>query len=386
VTGPSVYVHLPFCPSKCPYCDFNSYEIEGEDVDAYIDALQLEFDARGFPPDPRTIYVGGGTPTVLSPGQLARCLDLLGERARPRPGREFTVEANPGTLSPAIVQVLKEAGVNRLSIGAQSFEDRHLETLGRAHDAGDVDEAYRRARAAGIATISLDLIYAVPGMSTRDWIETLERALSLGPDHLSCYALTYEAGTPFSARRSAGALDALDEETELSMFRWTGRLLGAAGFHRYEVSSYAPPGRECQHNITYWHNYSYVGFGAGAHSYLEGRRAANERDPSVYAESIGRKGDAVVFEERLDGKAGAGEMIALALRTAHGADLEVVSARFGLDAAVEFRAVIEPLSAAGLLEDAGRLRVTRRGWRVVDAIAAEFLSLPEAQAVAEDAR
>ncbi len=371
--GPAVYVHIPFCETKCPYCDFNSFALEGRDVDGYLDALRIEMDARGVPRHPPTVYVGGGTPTVVAPHQLARYLGDLTRRLAPDPAREFTVEANPGSLTAEKVAVLREHGVNRVSLGAQSLDDRHLATLGRVHRAAQVEEAVALLRDGGIPHMSLDFIYAIPGQTLREWASTLERALAWEPEHLSCYALIFEPGTEFFARRAAGTLGPIPDRTELAMFRWTERRLRHAGLPRYEISNFARPGRECQHNLNYWNNGSYVGFGAGAFSYVDGERTGNDRHLGRYAAAVRGRGDAIVNREALAGWAAARETIVLGLRTERGIDLKEVGARFGVDAEKHYAPLIERLEAGGFVASRGRLRLARRGWRVADTVAASFL-------------
>jgi len=370
---PSLYVHIPFCETKCPYCDFNSYAVEGRDVPGYLDALRREMDARGVPPDPPTLFVGGGTPTVVEPDTLRAYLEDLVQRLEPDPAREFTVEANPGSLTPEKVAVLAEAGVNRISLGAQSLFARHLKTLGRVHAVEDVEDACRMARDGGIAQVNLDFIYAVPGQTMREWAETLDRAVAWEPDHLSCYALVFEPGTEFFARRAAGRLRPAPERLELAMFRYTERRLRRAGYRRYEVSNFARPSRECQHNISYWRNGSYVGFGAGAFSFEAGVRSGNERNLGRYARLVRECGGAAVTRERLDPEAAARETVALGLRMAEGVDLGEVADRFGVDLSARYGPLVDRLRAERYVRSDGRLRLARRGWRVADAVAAEFL-------------
>jgi len=372
MSGPALYVHIPFCETKCPYCDFNSFAIEGRDVDGYLAALRREMDARGVPPEPPTIFIGGGTPTVVTPEQLARYLGDIVARLRPDPSREFTVEANPGSLTAEKVAVLLEHGVNRVSLGAQSLFDRHLRTLGRVHDAADVEEAYRMLREAGVRRVNLDFIYAVPGMTLAEWASTLETAISWGLDHLSCYALIFEPGTEFHARRSAGRLRAIAEERELAMFRYTERRLRHAGILRYEISNFARPGEECRHNLVYWRNEEYAGFGAGAFSFVGGRRMGNERHLGRYAEAVRARGDAIASDERLQGEAAAREAIVLGLRTAEGVDVADIERRHGVDLQ-SLGSAIARLRTLGFVAPGGRLRLSRRGWRVADEVAAAFL-------------
>jgi len=369
----ALYVHIPFCETKCPYCDFNSFSIEGRDVDGYLDALAREMDARGVPRRPSTLFIGGGTPTVVTPDQLDRYLTDILSRVEADSAREFTVEANPGSLTAEKVAVLRAHGVNRISIGAQSFLPHHLATLGRVHSPAQIDEAYAFARDGGIADVNLDFIHALPKQTLREWVETLERATAMRPDHLSCYALIFEPGTEFHARRVAGRMHVAPEPLELAMFRWTERRLRRAGLPRYEISNFARPGHECRHNLTYWRNQSYAGYGAGAHSFLGGDRLANERHLGRYTAAVRENGDAFVNREHLDGIAGAREMVALGLRVAEGVDLAEVGARFGIDAESEFGPMARQLEQAGYVRHDKRLRLARRGWRVADAVASEFL-------------
>ena len=370
---PSVYVHIPFCETKCPYCDFNSFAVEGRDVEGYLDALAREMDARGVERNPPTLFIGGGTPTVVTEAQLARYLTDITARIDPDPDREFTVEANPGSLTREKVAVLVEHGVNRVSLGAQSFFQRHLRTLGRVHEVADIETAYRMVVESGIDNVNLDLIHSVPGLTRREWIDTLDRALDFEPPHLACYALIFEPGTEFFAQRAAGALTAVGENLELSMFRWTERRLARAGLARYEVSNFARPGRECRHNLRYWRNETYLGFGAGAFSFVGGERLGNERHLGRYAERVRETGNAIISRERLAAERAAAESVVLGLRTSVGADLGEIGRRYGLDARALFAPAVERLRGGGFLENSERLRLARRGWRVADAVMSEFL-------------
>jgi oxygen-independent coproporphyrinogen-3 oxidase len=228
------------------------------------------------------------------------------------------------------------------------------------------------AREGGIPRVNLDFIYAVPGMTLAEWAQTLETAVSWKPDHLSCYALIFEPGTEFHARRTAGQLKAIAEERELAMFRYTERRLRRAGLHRYEISNFARPGEECRHNLVYWRNEEYAGFGAGAFSFLGGRRTGNERHLGRYADAVRERGDAIAREERLMGEAAARETIALGLRTAAGVDLGAVERRYGVDLA-GLAGTVARMRALGLVAADGPLRLARRGWRVADEVAAAFL-------------
>jgi len=372
--APALYVHIPFCETKCPYCDFNSFAMgPASDVDRYLEALEMEFEARGVPRDPPTIFVGGGTPTVVEPEQLARYLDAITRRVAPRAGREFTVEANPGSLTPQKIGLLREAGVTRISLGVQSTHDRHLKTLGRVHSVAQVSQAVAWVRAGGEFDLNLEFIHSVPGMTLEEWAQTLERAVAWQPEHLSCYALTFERGTPFFGRLEGGTLIRTPEELELTMFRLTNRLLCRAGFEHYEISNYCLPGKMCEHNVTYWRNCGYIGFGAGACSHLDGWRLGNERNVARYIEAIDRRKEAFVSREKLTGIEGVRETIVLGLRLAEGVDLVEVGERFGIDVEQYFADRIDRLLEGGLVHLDPRLRLARRGWRLADEIAQEFL-------------
>ena len=373
MADPSLYVHIPFCETKCPYCDFNSFAIEGRDVDGHLDALRREMDARGVPRNPATVFIGGGTPTAVEPAQLRRYLADIAARLEPNPTREFTVEANPGSLTREKIDILAEFGVNRISLGAQSVFDHHLKTLGRVHSVAQIEEAVGLVRESAVREFNLDFIYAVPGLTMREWADTLDRVVAWEPDHLSCYALIFEPGTEFFAQRRAGRMRAAPEPLELAMFRYTERRLRRAGLLRYEISNFARPGRECRHNLTYWRNQDYAGYGAGAFSFLGGERSGNERNLGRYAEAVRARGDAVATRERLEPAAAAAEMIALGLRTAEGVDLGEVARRFDVDVEAGHRERIEELARARYVVADGRLRLARRGWRVADEIAAAFL-------------
>jgi oxygen-independent coproporphyrinogen-3 oxidase len=240
------------------------------------------------------------------------------------------------------------------------------------HDAKDVEAANAMVRDGGIPRVNLDFIYAVPGMTLAEWAATLEAAVSWRPDHLSCYALIFEPGTEFHARRTAGQLKAIAEDRELAMFRYTERRLRRAGIFRYEISNFARPGEECRHNLVYWRNQEYAGFGAGAFSYLGGRRKGNERHLQRYADAVCARGDATASDERLVGEAAAREAIVLGLRTTEGVDVAAVERRYG----VELRGLsgtIDRMRGLGLIASDGPLRLARRGWRVADEVASAFL-------------
>jgi oxygen-independent coproporphyrinogen-3 oxidase len=279
----ALYIHIPFCKKKCDYCDFVSYAGKEDLLDQYVGALLKESQALTSHLSPHTIYIGGGTPTLLSPEHFEKILSAL--RITHYELREITVEANPATADREKLKAIRELGVNRLSIGAQSFNDRHLKTLGRIHDSADIFRFYDDARSVGFENINLDLIFAIPGQTLDEWKDNISIAIGLNPNHLSAYNLTIEAGTPLHTQVANYALRITDNDLEADMFEYTIDSLQAAGYKHYEISNFAKPGQECQHNINYWKNGNYIGIGAGAHSHVNGNRWANPDSIEGYLSS-----------------------------------------------------------------------------------------------------
>lgn len=377
----SLYLHLPWCQAKCPYCDFNSYAATAWPEDAYADALLAELETHlASPPwrgtSLRTIFFGGGTPSLFRPATIGRLLDGIAARWSLAADAEITLEANPGSVERARLTGFREAGVNRVSFGVQSFRPPLLQTLGRVHSADDARAAYAAARAAGFDNVNLDLIFAVPGESRHDWAEDVAEMLALAPEHISAYNLTYEAGTPFHTLRARGALTPLGEDDELWMYQHARAAFAAAGYEQYEISNFARPGREARHNSSYWRGIDYLGLGAGAHSYASvpafGARWSNERLPDRYLAAVGR-GDAVATRETLSFDTAAGEFMFLGLREMRGIDPAAFAARFG-DTVEHVHPEVEGLRRDGfLVERAGRLALSERGLLVADAVFAAFV-------------
>ncbi|BCW98895.1 MAG: coproporphyrinogen III oxidase [Armatimonadota bacterium] len=373
----AAYVHIPFCASKCPYCDFNSYAGISHLASRYVGALcrQIQESPQAGDGPLRTVFFGGGTPSLLPAESLVQVLEALRNRFGIAEDAEVTLEANPESADPEKLARLRQGGFNRLSIGAQDFDDDLLRALGRAHDHRRFLQAFQDARAAGFENISFDLMFALPGQTLDGLRRTLEAAIGLCPEHISAYCLTIEEGTAFHRRRAAGRLDLPDEEAQADMFLLTRSLLEDAGYEHYEISNYALPGRRCRHNEVYWRNEPYRGFGPGAVEFVEGRRVMWERDPAEFIRQVEESGRArEVFSEMLPAEKAAGESLMLALRTADGANLEELSRRFGLDVENLFQPEIERYTAAGLLNRSGcRIRLTRSGQLLADEVAAAFL-------------
>jgi len=377
-----LYVHIPFCIRKCYYCDFNSFRLRGPERDHFLDLLEQEADrwaarleAAGGVPVLDTLYVGGGTPTTLEAGQLARLFGALRQRFPLAPQAEITVEANPGTLTLEKLAALREAGVNRLSLGAQVFDDGLLRRLEREHDAAAIETSVALAREAGIPSLNLDLIFALPGQDLRGWRATLQRALALEPDHLSCYSLIIEEGTPFYRWHQMGRLPRPDEEEELAMYQAAIEAAEGAGLAQYEISNFARPGHQSRHNLIYWRNQPYLGLGPGAHSWWEGVRRANLGPLPAYEAALQAGRLPLEREEPISRALEMDETMFLGLRlTREGVDRAAFRARFGTEPEAVYGLAIDRLVRLGLLEaDAHRIRLTRQGVPVANQVFLAFL-------------
>ena len=331
-----VYVHIPFCASRCDYCDFATWTDRGHLIDEYVTACVRDVAGRraeGFPAA-SSVFFGGGTPSLLAADQLTRVLDAI-ERTE---GAEVTVECNPDSVDAAKLASYRRAGVNRLSFGVQSMVPHVLAALGRTHDPANVERAVAFARDAGFARLNVDLIYGTPGESLDDWRRSLDGALALQVEHLSAYALTVEPATALG-RRVAGGAPAPDDDLQADAYALADSALGAAGFEWYEVSNWARPGEECRHNELYWTGGEYLGIGCAAHGHTEGRRWWNVRTPERYIRAIEGGSSAVAGSEALAATARAEEAFGLALRTRAGVTVSGRAAR-----------VVAELCAAGLLQ------------------------------------
>ena len=367
-----LYVHVPFCFHKCHYCDFYSFvDREGRSGD-YLRRLEsdIAWTLERVDGAIETVFVGGGTPTLLDAGELRRLTAAIRRFPLAR-DVEWTVEANPETIDLDKAQVLAEAGVNRVSIGAQSFDPRHLKTLERWHDPANVARAAGFLRRAGIANFNLDLIFGIPGQTLADWRADLSRALEIGPEHLSCYGLTYEPNTAMQRRLELGQFEPCDDALEAEMYEATHDTLGAEGFARYEVSNYARQGRECRHNLVYWRNEPWWALGPSASGFVAGHRfKVVPRLGDWLARADGASAP-VVDHEGPDAARHASEALMLGLRLSEGISHELET--HAVSIAPERARVIEQAIADGLLErDAGRagarLRFTARGMMLANEV------------------
>lgn len=337
-----LYIHLPFCKQKCNYCDFASFAGRESFIPAYLNALDKEAAASPVKTC-QTLYAGGGTPSLLSAAQLEILCNIIRRHFGTISAfEESTLEANPESLTPEKIRVLKDAGFNRLSIGLQSFNDEELKTLGRVHSARDFLAAYNAARQGGFDNINVDLIAGLPGQTLASFLRSLEQLLALRPEHLSVYGLQIEEGTPFFERGIV-----CDQPLMRRMLEETHARLTAAGYRHYEISNFALPGREAKHNTHYWNNGDYVGLGSAAASYLGGVRRQNTADVCAYIRRIEEGKSAVEFSEKLEGKAREGENLMLAFRKLDGVELSPVQEEL-------FGREIEKHLKSGLLERAGK--------------------------------
>lgn len=379
--GTPLYVHVPFCAAKCTYCDFYSLTAEGQDLPGTLDLLLVEAERRA-PRRPRTVFLGGGTPSYYEVGELARLLDGLERQSAFRTSAvEVTCECNPESLDLEKARALRELGVDRLSIGVQSLDARILGLFGRVHDADQGLAAFDAARTAGFERVSVDLIYGVPGQELGAWRRDLARIVALRPDHVSAYQLTYEEGTPLAAQLASGAFERLSEDEELAFFQATHGDLAAAGLEAYEVSNFATSGQQCLHNLNYWQNGPYVGIGPSAVSKVGATRFGNPRSLAPWRAAIQADRPACAWEETPDPQVRLAETWWLGLRTRDGVDPEGARGRAGLASADPTERVVGELLQQGFLERAGpRLRLTQRGWPVADAVARRFLAACSARA------
>ena len=355
-----LYVHIPWCRSICTYCDFDRQAHAFELIPSYVAALVAEI-GRQPAETVHSVFFGGGTPSLLTAEQVAAVLRACRERHSLVPGAEVTVEANPGDLDAARVAAYCAAGVNRFSLGVQSFDDLQLRLLGRRHSASEAERAFREAQAGGADNLSLDLMYGLPGQSSAHWRATLERALALEPDHLSAYLLTIDERVPLGRQVARGQVLLPPDDDLAEMYETAQRLLPAAGLEQYEISNWARPGRASRHNLTYWRDEPYLGVGAGAASCYGGRRFKSTPDPARYVTAVADRRSELIEDERTSPLVAAQDHLALALRLREGLDLAGFEARFGFGLLPALRPAVDDLLRAGLLElEQGRLRIGQR--------------------------
>ena len=390
-SGPvSLYLHFPFCERKCRYCDFLSGPAGDETREEYIGLLYREIEQRAGEINAAekntvavdTIFIGGGTPSLMTPAQAVRVMDTIRRCYHVLPDAEISMEVNPGTVDPEKLRGFKAAGINRLSIGVQSFDDSELRLLGRIHTAAEARETFLAAREAGFDNINLDLMSALPGQNIETWSRTLEEAVSLGPEHISAYSLIIEEGTPLASLLDAGKLpDLPSEEEDRRMYHFTKQYLASKGYRRYEISNYAREGYECRHNCGYWTGHEYLGLGLGASSYLDGERFKNPDEMDEYRKAVMKLNDHNSAEtlqcerQKLTQKDCMEEFMFLGLRMTDGVSEREFERRFGVNPEDIFGSVLHRHLEQNVIcrTPDHRISLTEYGLDVANYVMADYL-------------
>ena len=374
-TASSVYIHIPFCATKCYYCAFNTYTFHKEQAKVYLQALRTEMELYAPETDPlQTIFIGGGTPSILSADSLTQLFADIHQHFQITPNAEITVECNPGTVDDEKLRVMRDNGVNRLSFGLQAMQDDTLKQLGRIHTVDEFLQSYRLAREGGFENINIDLIFALPDQKMEAWHYTLNEVISLEPAHISAYNLVMEETTPFYEWWQAGKLHLPSEDTEADMFQYTIETLTAHGYTHYEICNFARPNRAARHNLVYWDNQPCIGLGVGASGYVNGVRYSNIRGIAPYIDELSERNKPIADTERLTGDAEKSETLMLALRKREGISLDVYQDRFGEDIEVAFGDILKKWLDLQLLERTPtHLRLTPRGLFLANEVFIELM-------------
>jgi len=378
--NPGLYVHIPFCRSKCYYCDFNSYPLNSKySIDEYINALYKEIDIHVNPNKSyslKSIYFGGGTPTILTGLAISHLLLYIKKRFKIDENAEITIEANPGTIQREKMQIMYQSGYNRISLGGQTFNDSLLKNIGRIHSSAEISASFKLAREIGFNNINLDIIYALPGQSKDELKNDLFRTVELNPEHISLYGLTIAEGTRFYDDRKKGLLKLPTEEIEAEMFAWAISYLESKKYEHYEISNFAQRGKRSVHNQIYWDNLPYIGIGAGAFSYLNGYRYGNLKDPLAYIQSLNKGVLPIEQGERLSREKMMSESVILWLRTRDGVNFNKFMQRFKVDFHNIFGTQVEEMRENGLLEeDECCCHLSRKGVFLANRVFEEFIIL-----------
>lgn len=372
-----LYIHIPFCISKCKYCDFNSYKLNLDEKRKYLNALQKEMkfykeEARGKEID--TIFIGGGTPSILNQDEIKFLFDNIKNNFNIKNNAEITMECNPGTLTLNKLKTMKECGVNRLSIGLQAVQNKHLEYIGRIHTYEEFEENYYQAKKVGFENINIDLMYALPNQSKKDWIESLEKIVKLNPTHISAYSLILEEDTELFKMYERKEFELLDEETDIEMYEYTIKYLKSYGYNQYEISNYAKEEFECRHNILYWKCENYIGLGASASGYLNETRYNNLCELKKYENTINTGRKPIEWEEKLSIKDKVEESIFLGLRMNEGIKFMDFYEKYNIDFEEVYEKEINKLNKMKLIEisDKGMI-LTQKGREISNSVFVEFI-------------
>lgn len=375
-----LYIHIPFCISKCFYCSFNSVPYNTDLVKRYIDAIKQEMVIRAKEynlegESLKTIYLGGGTPSIISPQEIKEIIALAGNIFKIKEGIEITIEANPDTLDRSKLEDLMDIGINRISIGLQSLSDKYLNAIGRSHDANTARHIIKDCRLAGFKNISLDLIYALPDQRLDEWLETLEEAISFSPEHISVYGLTIEKGTIFYHRLRDGQIRVTPEEDQIDMYIAAVEMLNKAGYIHYEISNFSMPDKACRHNMLYWDRDNYLGIGAGAHSFIGDMRFSNRDSIENYISKV-NSGEIDGRMEELTREDQLIDAMIFGIRKIGGIDLDDIGRRYGIDPFLIFESAIDRLISSDMitLSSSNKIRLTSKGILLADQVAVEFLS------------
>lgn len=371
-----LYIHIPYCLHKCGYCDFNSHPENQEESTHYVDALTQELKSYSQKKYSVTsVFIGGGTPTILLPSQLKHILKTAQQAFNLTAGCEITIEANPATIKLQSLQEIHDAGYNRISIGVQSFDQKELQLLERVHSEKEIHSTIHRARSANFKNLSIDLIFALPNQTTEKWHSNLKKAIAKKPEHLSTYNLTIEPATAFFQLHKKGKLNLPDEEIQLEMYETTIRILKNEGYRHYEISNFSKPEMESQHNINYWNNGEHIGIGAGASSYLNGERFKNTKSPSNYIRKIKFNKSAIETRETLEPIHAMGETLMLGLRLLKGISIDTFERRFQVSFYKVYGKTLDQLFNQELITfNQNRIALSKKGLFLADSVILQFMA------------
>ena len=375
-----LYIHIPFCAKKCGYCDFTSFVGNGTHIDDYLSYLDKEFNlykAGNLIDDIETIFIGGGTPSILSASQLERLFSIVRKNVDLSKLREYTMESNPGSLTRDKLELMKAGGLNRLSIGLQASQDHLLKFLERIHTYEEFLESYRLARSIGFDNINIDLMFAFQGQTLEDWRETLERVVSLEPDHISAYSLIIEEGTKFFNMYEDGSLTDYDEDEYVQMYRYTINYLADKGYGQYEISNFAKQDKECRHNLIYWDDREYYGLGLGASGYLGGKRYTNYKNMFNYYKKLDAGERPIDFEETISNREKLNEYLILGLRKIEGISRTKYLDRLKKIDEDKYRENIEIINSyiesGHIIQEGDHIRLGQTGLEISDTISLDLL-------------
>lgn len=377
-----LYIHIPFCVSKCKYCDFNSYKIDKIAKDTYIEDLKIEMkmykkelEENNIQEEITSIFLGGGTPSILNSEELRIIFENIYRNFNIKKDAEISIECNPGTLTKEKLQTMKDIGINRISIGVQAVQNNHLKSIGRIHTYEEFEKNYIQAVEVGFKNINVDLMYCLPNQNIGDWKETLEKITALNPSHISAYSLILEEGTELYNMYERKEFEVIDEDTDIELYNYTIKYLKSKGYNQYEISNYAKNNKECEHNILYWKCSPYIGLGPGASGYINNTRYNNVESLSDYHEKIIRNSKPIENEDNLDIKNQIEEKIFMGLRMNEGIKYEDFKKQFNIDFKDEYKKQMLLLGERKLIEKNEKgIKLTQKGREISNSVFIEFLN------------